>query len=390
MADFIYTTAIDKIRRMKSRIKIIPGGSSAGKTYGIIPILIDICSRGKTSVSIVSESMPHLRKGAMRDMLNILKSSKRYIDSNWNRTNSIYTFFNGSYIEFFPADSPDKLRGARRDVLYVNECNNISQEAYTQLVMRTSKDIYLDYNPSNRFWIDEVKDSPDSEVLILTYKDNEALEQSVIDFLESKRELAKTSSYWENWCKVYLDGEEGRLEGVIFQNWREIDRVPDEASLISYGMDFGYSNDPTTLVGVYKVDDKIVLDEVLYRTGLTNNDIVKILKQEGIIKEEIIADSAEPKSIKEIKNYGFRIYATKKGRDSILYGIGLIQEKDLLVTRRSNNLKNELNNYMWKKDRDGNTMNVPIDAYNHLIDAIRYVFMMKLDNRNITATPFRI
>lgn len=390
MKDFTYTTAIDKIRKMTARIKIIPGGSSAGKTYGIIPILIDICTRSRTSVSIVSESFPHLRKGALRDFLNIMKTTNRYIDSHWNRTHSIYTFTNDSYIEFFPADSADKLRGARRNVLYINECNNITQDAYTQLAMRTDADIYLDYNPSNRFWIEDVKKSPDSEELVLTYKDNEALEQTIVDFLESKRELAKTSDYWQNWWNVYGLGLQGKLEGVIFQNWKEIDRVPTEASLIAYGMDFGYTNDPTTLIGVYKVDNQLVLDEVLYQTGLTNNDIARVLKQEGIQREEIFADSAEPKSIREIKNYGFRIMPTKKGRDSIMYGIGLLQEKDILVTKRSNHIKEELNNYMWKKDRDGETMNVPIDTFNHCIDAVRYAAMMKMDNRNRNTTPFRV
>jgi phage terminase large subunit len=194
---FVYTTGLDKIRNMSKRIKVIPGGSSAGKTYAILAVLIDKCATTPNlSVSVVSESFPHLRKGSMRDFLNVMKNTGRYIDSHWNRTNSIYNFHNGSYIEFFGADSGDKLRGARRNVLYINECNNVNKEVYIQLAMRTDKDIFLDYNPSNKFWIDDVLESDEAEKLILTYKDNEALSDNVVKFLEEKRILALTSEYW--------------------------------------------------------------------------------------------------------------------------------------------------------------------------------------------------
>jgi len=382
VSKFIYTTALDKIRKMTKRIKVIPGGSSAGKTYSILPILADMAIRTPNlSISVVSESMPHLRRGALRDFQNIMKATNRWVDSHFNKTNSVYTFSNGSYMEFFSVEDSAKLRGARRNILYVNECNNISGEAYTQLAMRTDQDIYLDYNPSNRFWIEDVLKSDEAEKLILTYKDNEALSQSVIDFLEEKRVLAQTSEYWKNWCRVYLDGQQGKLEGVVFDNWRTIDSIPVEAELIAYGGDFGYSNDPTTIIGVYKYNDSLVLDEVLYQTGLTNNDIARILKQEDI-REEIYFDNSEPKSIRELKNYGLRALPTVKGRDSILYGIQLLQEKELLVTRRSAHIIEELERYMWKKDREGNTLNIPIDAFNHTIDAIRYVVQVKLRKRS--------
>jgi len=346
--EFIYTTALEKIRSMTKRIKVIPGGSSAGKTFSIIPIIIDMCCKeSNLSASIVSESFPHLRKGAMRDFLNIMKSTNRYIDTHWNRTNSIYTFSNGSYIEFFSADSADKLRGARRNVLYVNECNNITRDAYTQLAMRSDGDIFLDYNPSHSFWVNDILKEAETEKLVLTYKDNEALSQNVIDFLESKRVLAKTSEYWENWCRVYLDGEEGRLEGTIFNDWEVLDIIPDEASVIGYGLDFGYTNDPTTLICAYKYNDTIIFDEVIYETGLTNQNISNRMKG---IRDEIFADSAEPKSIREIKNYGFRIQPTTKGKDSINYGIQLIQERKVFVTKRSYHLIEELERYMWKSN----------------------------------------
>jgi phage terminase large subunit len=378
MSKFIYTSAIDKIRRMTKRIKVIPGGSSAGKTFAIIPILIDkAITNDGISISIVSESMPHLRRGAMKDFLNIMKWTNRYEKSKWNITNSIYTFSNGSYIEFFSVEDESRQRGARRNMLYINECNNVNYEAYNQLAMRTDMDIYLDYNPSHKFWTDEVLLDDEAEKLVLTYKDNEALSDTVINFLESKREMAKTSKYWENWCKVYLDGELGQLEGVIFDDYEIIDKIPEDARVIGYGLDWGYTNDPTTVIEVLKLDDKIILNEIIYSKGLLNSDISKLLKQYNIVGE-IYADSAEPKSIAELKKYGHRIVPANKGKDSIIYGIQLLQEQNILVTKKSINLIDELQKYSWKKDKEGNTLNIPIDNYNHCIDAIRYITSMKL------------
>ena len=389
MSKFIYTTAIDKIRRMKKRIKVIPGGSSAGKTFAILPILVDkAIKQPDLTISIVSESMPHLRRGAMRDFLNIMKWTNRYKKENWNITNSTYKFTNGSYIEFFSVEDESRQRGARRNILYINECNNINYEAYNQLAMRTDGDIYMDYNPSHRFWTEEVLLSDEAEKLVLTYKDNEALSQNVIEFLESKRELAKTSNYWANWCKVYLDGEVGSLEGVIFDNWVEIDKLPDEARLLGIGLDFGYSIDPTAAVGIYKYNNQIIVDEIIYQKGLSNSDIAKLLEEyKGV---EIYADSAEPKSIAEIKRYRHKIYPTEKGKDSINFGISILQEQNLVVTKRSINVKDELEKYSWKKDREGNTTNTPIDLHNHSIDALRYVAIKKLINKNTSKRMFKI
>ena len=388
-----YTTALTKIRNIKKRIKIIQGGTSSSKTYSILLILIDKCTReNNISISIVSESFPHLRKGAMRDFLNILKESNRYIDKHWNRTNSTYTFHNGSYIEFFSADGGDKLRGSRRNVLFINEANNITLDAYNQLSMRTDSDIYLDYNPSHKFWCSDVEKDDDSEKIILTYKDNEALSSNIVNYLESKRLLAFTSDYWENWCKVYLDGLEGTLDGVIFQNYTVIDKIPEDARLIGYGLDFGYTNDATALIAAYKYNDSIIYDEIIYQTGLLNSDIVSKMKQEGVeFSSEIYADSAEPKSIQELKNAGYRrCLPTRKGKDSINFGIGLIQEKDIIITKRSNNIKIELERYSWKKDKNGMTLNIPIDDYNHAIDAMRYIIIIKYGVRKNQGTPFII
>jgi len=392
-SEFKITTALKKIYNMESRIKIVQGGTSASKTFSIIPILIDrACRDSNLSISIVSESMPHLRKGAMRDFLNIMKMTNRYVDSHWNRTNSIYTFGNGSFIEFFPADSADKLRGSRRNILFVNECNNISNEAFNQLSMRSDKDIYLDYNPSNKFWVDEVLKSDEAERIILTYKDNEALSPTIINFLESKRELALTSEYWENWCKVYLDGLQGMLEGVIFQNWTTIPNVPIEAKLIGIGLDWGFSNDPSAATAVYRYDGKLILDEILYDTGLFNKDIsdriTEYLRTNNISNRiSIYADSAEPKSIAELRKFGHMIFGAKKGKDSINYGIETLQQYDIQITKSSFNVIDEFSRYSWKVDKNGMTLSIPEDTNNHCVDGIRYLAISKLNNPSLDGQP---
>jgi len=376
------TTALKKIRALKNRIKVIQGGSSAGKTIAILILLIDKCIKEPgLEVSVVSESIPHLRRGALRDFLKIMKETGRFIPSNYNKSLLRYEFANGSYMEFFSADVEEKLRGGRRKVLYINECNSIDYEAYLQLAIRTSGDIYLDYNPSQLFWVNkEVVGQENTDFVILTYKDNEGLPDEVIKMLESNRQKAKTSTYWENWCRVYLDGETGQIEGTIFNDYEIIDKIPDEARLLGYGMDFGYSTDPLALIALYKLNDEIIIDEMIYQKGLLNSEAASQMKQLGI-KGEIFADSAEPKSIAEIKKYGFSIKPTEKGKDSINYGIQLLQQHHIYITRTSSNIIEEFQKYMWKKSKDGGYDSVPIDNYNHAIDAIRYVAMMKLGQR---------
>lgn len=388
---FVYTTAIDKVRGLTKRKKIIQGGTSAGKTWAILPILIDKAIKEPfLEISVVSESVPHLRRGALKDFLKIMNITNRFIPENFNKTHLKYTFSNGSYIEFFSVDDESKLRGARRNILYVNEANNVTFDSYYQLAIRTSQDIYIDFNPTLRFWAhNEVMKEEDSELIILTYKDNEGLSKEIVKELESNKEKAKTSTYWENWWKVYGEGKIGTLEGVIFNDWEEIDKIPEEAELMCYGMDFGFTNDPTTLIGLYKLDGKIIAEELLYQKGLTNSDISNKLKTLNI-KGEIFADSSEPKSIEEIKRYGHKIRPVVKGRDSVKYGLNILLEKELLVTSSSNNLKDELTKYMWKKTKTGEVLNEPIDDYNHCIDALRYGAMMKLSNKRVGHKPFKI
>jgi len=380
--EFVVTTAIKKLYALKKRVKVIRGGTSAGKTFGIIPILIDKAIREPgLEISIVSESIPHLRRGALKDFLKIMMATKRYRDIQFNKSTLKYTFQNGSFIEFFSVDQPDKLRGARRTILYVNECNNVDFDSYYQLAIRTSGDIWLDYNPTSLFWVDkEVLTTNDVDFITLTYLDNEALPESIIKEIESAKEKAKHSSYWENWWKVYGLGQTGSLEGVCVKDWKEID-LPNEARILCYGMDFGYSNDPTSLVAMYKYNDSYIFDEVIYKKGLLNNDISNLIKSNDI-RDIVYADSAEPKSIAELNHYGHSILPVKKGKDSIMYGINLLNQNKIYITSRSKNLINELRNYTFMSDKMGNTLNKPIDAYNHAIDAMRYAITSQLENPN--------
>lgn len=367
---FIRTTAINKLLKLKKFIKGVQGGSSAGKTFGIIPIEIDYAIKNPlTETSIVAESIPHLKRGAIRDFKKIMAFTNRWNDDNWNASDFRYTFSNGSFIEFFSAENSAKLRGARRDRLYINECNNIDFNSYTELAMRTKKSIFLDWNPSNEFWFHtELMNEDNVDFIILNYKDNEAAPDSAVEFIEKAKEKAKTSDYWRNWYNVYGLGEIGSLQGVVFNNWKLIDTIPPEARLIGIGLDFGYSVDPTAIVSIYTYNGLRIVKELVYRNGMLNTDIAKELPK----NVPVYADSAEPKSIEEIRRQGITIKGVTKGKDSINYGIDVMQRQEYLITSDSTNLIKELRSYCWDTDRTGVRLNKPAGGNDHIIDALRY------------------
>lgn len=383
---FIRTTVINKILKLTKFVKGIQGGTSAGKTFGVLPVLIDIAAKTKLiEISIVAESVPHLKRGAMKDFKKIMVLTNRWVDSRWNATDFKYTYNNGSQIEFFSADNDSKLRGARRDYLYMNECNNMTFHAYTELASRTKLGVYLDWNPVNEFWFHtELQNDTDVDFLTVNYLDNEACPESALNFILKAKEKALTSTYWANWWNVYGLGLLGSLDGVVFQNWEQIDTIPTDANYLGAGLDFGYSNDPTALIGVYEYNGKIICDEMIYSTSLLNSDIVKLMNQNRIMP--IWADSAEPKSIEEIRRAGFNIKPVVKGADSINFGISVLQQKEILITKSSVNLIKELRNYSWDVDKTGKKLNKPIDSYNHAIDALRYFAMMSLAIKQNRAT----
>ena len=377
------TLALNKLRKLDSRIRIVRGGSSAGKTIAILLILIDYGMRhANKEISVVSETIPHLRRGALKDFLNILKALNRYDDRKYNKTTLKYEFSNGSYIEFFSTDQPDRLRGARRTDLFVNECNNISFESYQQLSVRTSNNIWLDYNPTNLFWVDkELIGQEDTDFLTLTYKDNDSLPETIIKEIEKAKIKAKTSTYWANWWKVYGLGEIGSLEGVCIPDWKPIDKIPEEARVLCAGLDYGYSVDPSVIINLYKWNDSYIFDEVLYRKGMLNRDLSNFIRQNNI-NYNIYADSAEPKSISEMRSYGIKIFPASKGQNSVIYGINLINQNEIYITSRSKNLIRELQGYVWAKDPEGNNLQKPTGLHPDCIDACRYALMMSLENPN--------
>ena len=386
--NYKYTTALKKIRSLKKRLRAVIGGSSAGKSISIIIILIDKCIKNPNlEVSVVSQSIPHLKKGVNRDFIKLMKDTGRYIDTNYNKTTLKYTFSNGSFIEFFSVEDESKVRGARRDILWVNEATDISWETYLQLSIRTNKAIYMDWNPSHKFWYyTELQNRNDVEEVILTYRDNEALNPEIIQQLESFREKALTSKFYQRWVDTYLDGKLGGvLEGVVYENYEIIDTIPDEARSLCYGLDWGYSQDPTALVHILKYNDYLIIDEVIYQKGLLNSDIANLMKSLRV-EGEIYCDSAEPKSIAELKKYGFNVKGVVKGKDSVNYGIQLVSQQKLLITKSSKNLIEELNNYTYKRDKEGYT-SIPIDCYNHALDAMRYGIVSKFGSNKYSGNP---
>jgi phage terminase large subunit len=380
---FSQTQAVKRLRKLNKRIKIIRGGSSAGKTIAILMILIDYAIKNPyKEISIVAESIPHLRRGGLKDFLNLLKLTNRYDERKFNRSTLKYEFSTGSYIEFFSTDQPDKLRGARRTDLFINECNNIDFESYQQLAIRTSENIWLDYNPTNIFWVDkELIGQEDTDFITLTYKDNESLSSTIVKEIEKAKVKAKTSTYWSNWWKVYGLGEIGSLEGACIPDWKSIDNIPDDARLLCAGLDFGYSVDPSTYIRLYKWNNAYIFDELLYRKGMLNRDISHFLTDKGT-SENIFADSAEPKSIAALRSYGHKIFPVTKGRDSVIYGINLINQNEIYITSTSKNLIRELQGYVWDKDKEGNNIQKPTGIHPDCIDAARYALMMQLENPN--------
>lgn len=390
---FTYTTAIKKLRAIQARIKVIQGGTSAGKTYGIVPLLIDKAIKNNNlKITIVAETLPAVKEGALDIFKTVMYDTNRWIEKNWNASTLTYTFSSKSRVQFKSYDSVGKAKsGGKRDVLFLNEANHIAFDIADALMIR-SKETWIDFNPDNEFWVHtEVLPEHNSEFLLLTYHDNEALPPETLEDLLIKQTKAFfdvdkdwkdpnniKNSYWANWCYVYILGEIGNLEGVIFNNWKLIDTIPQEARLLGYGLDFGYSNDPTAIVEVYKWNDQRILNEICYQKGLSNSDIAKKINTRMIC----YCDSAEPKSIRELSENGVNAQAVTKGADSINYGIQIIQNNEYLVTSKSLNIITELRKYAWDKDKKtGDKLNKPIDNYNHAMDAWRYHEMESLGRK---------
>jgi len=393
---FIETTAQKKILTLKKRVRIVKGGTSGSKTFTILPFLISYASLiPYKRISVVAESIPHLKRGAMRDFLSIMHMTGNYNESKFNKSDRIYTFANKSYIEFFSADDPDKLRGGRRDVLFINECNNVEWESYYNLAIRTEDFIYLDYNPVAEFWAD--KELTDSDVcrLTLTYLDNEALHPSIVKDIEKAREKGFykpmlpietlfnesniKNTYWANWWRVYGLGLTGSVEGTIYTNWSLIKEVPPEAKLVGVGVDFGFTNDPTVILVIYKLENTFIIDEVLYSTNKLNVHIAPILLNFDC---PILCDSSRPDTIADLQRMGVKraIGANKRGKASAIGNIQSLSE--FKITEGSLNTIKEIRGYVWLNNKSNELINEPIGKNDHAMDAMLYGLNSLIENPN--------
>jgi phage terminase large subunit len=384
--NFQDTTATRKVFSLRKRIRAVSGGTSASKTISILVWLIDYCQTNNNKLaSVVSESYPHLEKGAMLDFENIMKDRGYWSDSNWHSTKHTYTFETGSKLEFFSADTYGKAHGPRRDVLFVNEANNMEWKIVDQLIIRTRYVVWMDWNPSEEFWFytDMLVNRTDVDFITLTYLDNEALDSVTVTEIESHKNN-------KAWWTVYGLGQLGEIEGRIYTGWRGIDEVPFEARLIKRGLDFGYTNDPSGLLAIYEYNGGFIFDEEMYQKGMGNNEIAHVIKSTEKPRTLVVGDSSEPKSINELKLYGINIIGANKGPGSINQGIAFIQSQAISYTKRSLNLIKEYRGYMWLKDKQTDRfINDAQDFNNHLLDPARYAlesYMVKLKAGQVTKT----
>lgn len=369
---------------------VIRGGQGASKTITIVQLIIQSLLSSEKEATILSSELSKMKRTVIRDYKKICKDwGVLRNDDDFNKSESKHEYANGSYLDFLGADVNDVGKGFRRDLLYINEADKMDIDTAVQFISRAGLTI-IDYNPDKLFWGDDYIN--DNNFITLTFEDNEYLPESelrsILDYknkgfydITLSVDLLFTESnvknkYWANKWKVYGCGLVGSLDGVVFDNWKIIDSIPPESVYKKSGMDFGYTNDPTTCIDKYVWNGKNVYDEALYQKGMTNSEIAGSLKDR---KRSIIADSAEPKSIKELSNYGLTVTGAIKGADSISFGIQALQQEDFFVTKRSVNLINELQKYTWAKDRNGITLNVPIDNFNHCIDPMRYMESEKLN-----------
>lgn len=360
----------------KPRFLVNQGGTSSGKTYTLMQLLIVLSTqKPRAIITVTGQDLPNLKVGAMRDLDNIIHGSQWLMD--WfthNKSDSTWRGKNGALIEFKSyADAQDAKNG-KRDYLFINEANGVPYEVFWQLQIRTRKQVFLDYNPTARFWVhDKIIGRKDCKLIISDHRNNRFLtadEHRKIEEIDDR----------ELWT-VYARGLTGKITGLIFTNWDIVDEMPplEECKMQAWGMDFGFSNDPTSLVELRLAHGDLWVDEPIHSTGLTNPEIADRCKMHGLTrKHQIIADCAEPKSIKELQNLGLNVVASAKGKDSILNGIDILKRYRIHLTRRSTGIQAEFKQYKWKVTRDGETTNVPIDTFNHGIDALRYVAQSRL------------
>ena len=377
MADNYATTGLKRLKPLfidDKRYLVVQGGMRASKTYTILMLIISWCQSNANKIATVaSMSYPHLSRGAIRDFQNIMKNADIYEPERWNQSSKIYTFGNGSILEFISVDNMS-AHGPARDMLFVNEANDMDIETFRNLAFRTTGKIIIDYNPTHEFWAHTwlMKDEKaNTDFIILTYKDNEALAPTIRDAIESRR--PKKGEDPSNWWIVYGLGQIGSLEGNIYSGWRKA-TVDDykNAKLIRYGLDFGFSTDESGLVAIYQTEhDELIVKQLIYKTGILGSQYGDELRRAGIDPSVlIVADSARPEIIAEIKAQGFRIVGADKNAGSVLRGIDRVKQHQ--VAYDGKDLEREYLSYAWRTKRSGETLDEPQDGNDHLMDALRY------------------
>jgi phage terminase large subunit len=360
-----------------AHVVVNQGGTSSGKTYAIEQVLFCLaCAQTNLVITIVGQDIPNLKSGALRDALNIYNSSPELqkLVKNYNKTDRIFEFVNGSIIEFNSYDNAQDAKSGKRDYLFINEANGIPWDIYTELALRTRKRIYIDYNPNTAFWVhDHLLGKPDVQLIISDHRHNPFLDENIHHKIERLKDVNE-----ELW-KVYARGLTGKVAGLIFTNWHICESIPYGAKRLACGLDFGFTNDETGCLEVFMQNGELWVNELFYETGLTNTDISSKLEASGVSKNAaIIADSAEPKSIEELRRMGWNISGAVKGPDSVNNSIDILKRYRIHITRNSVNLRTELSRYQWKTGPSGKTINQPVDCWNHLIDPLRYVALNKL------------
>lgn len=355
------------------RVVINQGGTSSGKTYSILQVILMRCLQRPRIATVVGQDIPNLKKGALRDFERILDSSPigAFVTGH-NKTDRTYTLSNGSVIEFTSYKDEQDAKSGKRDILFINEANGIPWQVYNQLAMRTGEQIFIDYNPTNSFWVHErLIGQPDTVVFYSNFTHNPFVNPEIVAHVRGYRLTDP-----ESW-RVYGLGKTGNIRGLVFRNVRYVPELPPGLKKRCYGMDFGFTNDPTALVEVGELHGELYGRQLIYRLGMTNRDICRELEALGISRAaEIYADSAEPKSIAEIKAEGWNIKPATKGPDSVKHGISVMKKYRLNITADSVEWKKEQQNYKWK-EKDGISLNEPVDSWNHCWDACRYAAVMK-------------
>ena len=364
------TKVFQDLISQQNRICVFQGSSRASKTYNILIYWVyKLLQEDNKVLSVVRKTLPALKGSVLRDLKEILIKFGVYDSNKWHSVDG-YFELGTNIIEWFSVDDETKLRGRKRDYLFVNEATEVTQDEYIQLALRTSGRIVLDLNPSLwKSWIYDLEGQPDVFYTIVTYKDNPFLEQSLID------EIEKLKTRDQNLWRVFGEGQKGIPTRVVFNHQQYYSELPQSAKLLGYGIDVGY-NDPNTLVRIYKDNDSIYCEELLYLRNTTISDFIYKIKDLNLnYTDDFIVDSAAPQAIQEMVRAGINAKPVKK--DTILSGIDQIKRSNFFVHSDSKNLINELNSYVWKSDKNGNNLDEPEDKNNHILDAIRYVLQMK-------------